>query len=229
METVVLSVGGSVINPGSPDIDFLKSFAKLLIKLSAQRRIAVVCGGGKPARDYAHGVRALGASEFTADEAAILLTRANATLLSAALGEAAYPGVMDDFTSAARASTSTTKRILVMGGTIPGITTDTDAALLAEKLGAKKLFNLSNVDALYDRPPNKPGAKRLSTISHAGLVKLANAYDLRKAGMNFVFDIIACKIVARSNVETHFVSGKDLKDVEAAIAGRKHSGTVVRD
>jgi len=228
LETVVLSVGGSIINPGTPDLDFLKTFAKLLVKLSAERRVAVVCGGGKPARDYAKAIRSLGAGEFAADESAILLTRANATLLLAALGDAAYPGVMDDFESAARASTSSSKRIFVMGGTIPGITTDTDAALLAEKLGARKLFNLSNVDALYDRPPNKPGAKRLTSMSHAGLIKLANEYDLRRAGMNFVFDIIACKIVARSKVETHFVDGKNFREVEAAISGKKHAGTVVK-
>jgi glutamate 5-kinase len=48
-----------------------------------------------------------------------------------------------------------------MGGTIPGITTDTDSVLLAEAIGAKRLVNISNVDAVYDSDPKKnPNAKQ---------------------------------------------------------------------
>lgn len=227
MQRMLLSIGGSLINPGKPDVKFLKKLVALIMRMRPKFQFAVLCGGGQPARDYANAVRGFGGNEFVADEAAILMTQANAFLVISALGEHAYPCVMANFTDAAEAAASTDK-VIVMGGTIPGFTTDADAALLAEKIGAKKLVNLSNIDAIYDRPPKKPGAKKFASMTHEQLVRLANEYDMRKAGTNFIFDNVACKIVARSKIETHFVNGRDLKQVEAAITGGKHKGTVVK-
>ena len=42
-----------------------------------------------------------------------------------------------------------------MGGTIPGIITDADAALLAEAINSRRLVNISNVDAIYDSNQKK--------------------------------------------------------------------------
>jgi uridylate kinase len=228
LDRVVLSVGGSLINPGKPDAEYLKSLAKVVKSLARRYQISIVCGGGKPAREYASAVKEFEKNEFVADEAAILLTRANAFLMTAALGEAAYQRVIEDFTKAAEAVSLAGSKIVIMGGTIPGLTTDADAALLAEKIKAKRIVNLSNIDAIYDMPPSRPGAKKLSVMTYAQLLKLANEYDRREAGTHFVFDSIACKIIARSKIETHFIHGKDLKQAQAAISGGKHSGTVVR-
>lgn len=224
---IVLSVGGSMINPGKPDVEFITGLAALIVKLKPKHKFSILCGGGQPARDYASAVRRFGGNEFVADEAAILMTRANAFLVASALGEHAYPRIFTDFGEAAAAE-AVSDKIVVMGGTIPGFTTDADAALLAEKIGAKKLINLSNISAIYSADPKKdPKAKKLATMTHAELVELANKYDLRSAGTNFIFDNIACKIIARSKIETHFVAGKDLKQVEAALNGTAHNGTIV--
>lgn len=222
---VVLSVGGSLLNPGQPDFAFINGLAALLKKLSKKHQIAVVCGGGAPAREQASAVRKLGGSEFLADDAAILCTRLNALLLIAALGEDAYPVVAKSFREAA----AVRKGIVLMGGTIPGITTDTDAALLAEFIGARRIVNLSNVDGVYTADPKKDRtAKKLSRMSFSQLVQLASQHDERMAGTRFIFDVIACKLIARSKIETHFVHGKNLSEVERAVEGRSHSGTVVR-
>ena len=226
---IVLSVGGSLINPGKPDLAFMKRLSSLVAKLGKKHRFAILCGGGQPARDYANAVRGMNGGEFSADETAILLTRANASLLLSALGESAIQRVFTDFGEAGEAFASSGK-IVVMGGTIPGITTDADSALLAEKIGAKRLVNISNVSAIYSADPKKdPSAKKLSVMRHSELMELANRSDLRKAGTNFVFDSLACKLIARSGIDTHFVGGKDLRQVEAAIGGARHGGTVVRN
>ncbi|MEM3030547.1 MAG: UMP kinase [Candidatus Micrarchaeia archaeon] len=224
---VVLSIGGSLINPGEPDVVFLQNMARLLRRVSKRHPVAIVAGGGVVARQYAEAMRKVGGSEFEADEAAILSTRQNAMLLIAALNGAAYPKVPLDFDEASRASLS--HRIVIMGGTIPGITTDTDAALLAEKLHASRLVNLSNIDAIYSGDPKRDKrARRFTQLSYDKLIELASAADKRRAGTNFVFDLLACKIIARSGIETHFVHGRDLESVERAIDGLKHKGTVVR-
>jgi uridylate kinase len=223
---VVLSLGGGTINPeGVPDVDLVKKFAKLL--LQSPHDFGIVTGGGRVARVYAQAARELGANEFEADEVALITTKQNAKLLITALGEKCYPKVIVDFDEAAQASYD--KKIIVMGGTIPGITTDTDAVLLAEKLHAVRLVNVSNVDAIYDSNPKKnPNAKKFAKMTFEQLMKLANESDTRVAGTNFVFDLLACKLAARSKLELHFVSGKKLDDLKNAIEGKPHSGTVVK-
>ncbi|MEM4359200.1 MAG: UMP kinase [Candidatus Bilamarchaeaceae archaeon] len=222
--TVVLSVGGSCVNPdGKPDVGFIKALCAVIRK--SGERFGVLVGGGKTARDYAEATRTLGGSEFDADEIAIMSTRQNAMLFLQGLKDIAYPAVLTDFTNAKKAFTSA--RIVVMGGTIPGITTDTDAVLLAESIGAKRLVNISSISGIYESDPRKnPNAKKFSALGYEQLVALAMEADKRKAGTNFVFDVLACKLIARSKIETHFV-GKDVLEIERAINGKKHNGTIV--
>lgn len=226
-EWVVLSLGGGVINPdGTPDSDFIKKFSKLIRE--SKCNFGIVTGGGRTARVYAQTARELGANEFEADEIAIISTRQNAALIATALRGIAYPKVITEFDEARNAAMD--HRVVVMGGTIPGITTDTDAALLAETLHAPRLVNMSNVDAIYDsNPKSNPNAKKYSKLYYTDLISLACKSDTRKAGENFVFDLLACKIIARSGIEAHFVNGRNLDDVKKAIEGKAHSGTVITE
>ena len=223
---VVLSVGGSSINgKGEPDLGFLKSFAKAIKK--TKHRIGILTGGGSIARVYANAARKLGAGEYEADSMAITSTKQNAQLVIAALhaeGVDVHKAVLQDFEEAK----SVSSRVFVMGGTIPGITTDTDAVLLAEAMGGKRLVNVSNVEGIYDADPRKnPKAKKYGTMSYDQLLSLAMSNDKRKAGTHFVFDLLACKLIARSKIETHFV-GNDIREIENAIEGKKHKGTIVK-
>ncbi len=172
-------------------------------------------------------VKQLGGNDFYADKLAIDGTRLNALFLISALGKSAYPKVITDLDDAFHAIEE--HLIPVGGGLIEGFTTDTVSVLTAERLKASKVINVSNIDAVYDADPKiHPKAKRFTTMTHKQLIDLANASDTRTARTNFVFDLIACKLAARSNIEVHFVGGRDLEQVENAIAGKTHKGTVVR-
>ncbi len=225
---VVLSVGGSSIIPdGKPDINYLKALSAIIKK--SKHSFGILCGGGPVARTYANAARELGAGEYEADSIAISSTRQNAQLVVAALksaGVGVHERVLADFERAKEPAKE--NKAVVMGGTIPGITTDTDAVLLAEAIGAKRLVNISNVDAIYETDPKKnPGAKKFEKMTYDELISLALSSDKRMAGTNFIFDMLACKLIARSKIETHFVSFRNLRDVEGAIEGKKHSGTLV--
>ncbi|MEW6035607.1 MAG: UMP kinase [Candidatus Micrarchaeota archaeon] len=225
---VVLSIGGSSIIPdGKPDLAFLRAISALIKK--SRNSFGILCGGGTVARLYANAARELGAGEYEADSIAIRSTRQNAHLFLTALrgaGIDVYERVVEDFELAKEPSREC--KAVVMGGTIPGITTDTDSVLLAEAIGARRLVNVSNVDAIYDSDPRKnPAAKRFQRMSYDELIALASSSDKRMAGTNFVFDLLACKLIARSKIETHFVSFRKMDDLEAAVEGKKHSGTVV--
>ncbi|MGC8923676.1 MAG: UMP kinase [Candidatus Micrarchaeia archaeon] len=224
---ITLSIGGSLIVPGEPDVEYIKKMGNLLMKHSVKFKFAIVTGGGAAARVYARAMKNIINNEFLADQAAIMSTWQNAYLILAALHGKAYKTLPKTFDEAAQALE--TNDFVVMGGTMPGITTDTDAVLLAERVGSKRIVNISNVDAIYTGDPRKDSnAKKIDRMHVDELVSMASVADRRKAGENFIFDILACKLLARSGIEAHFVSGRNLMDVENAIIGRKHGGTVVK-
>lgn len=224
---ITLSIGGSLMVPGEPDTEYITDMGRLLLRLSKKYKFAIVTGGGAAARVYARAMRKIVPNEFLADQAAIMSTWQNAYLILAALHGYAYKTLPKTFDEAAQALE--TNDFVVMGGTMPGITTDTDAVLLAERVGSKRLVNISNVDGIYSGDPRKDkSAKKIRIMRAQDLVALASVMDTRRAGENFIFDTLACKLLARSGIEAHFVSGRNLNDVENAIIGKKHNGTIVR-
>lgn len=225
---VVLSLGGSLVNTEQgTDKAYLASIKSIIA--SSKSSFGIVVGGGFEARKTARALREKGATEFECDEAAIAVTWKNAASVIKALGKLAYPKVIKDFANARKLAATGKSKVVVMGGTVPGITTDTDSVLLAEALKAQKLINISNTDGIYDsNPKDNPAAKKFASMTYDQLIELAIKSDKRTAGTNFVFDMLACKLIARSKIETHFVSGKNLDDLKAAIENRSHNGTVVR-
>lgn len=228
---IVISLGGSMLfdESGKFDLDYIRRFSELLLKLKAQgTKFVVAVGGGKICRDYCEAVRELKGSEFLADRIGLMATRTNALLLISVLGEEAYQKVITDLDDALD--------VLAMGlipvgaGIIEGVTTDTASALLAELVNAKALVNVSNIEAIYSEDPKKNlGAKPFTKMNHQQLVELAAAQDKRAAKSRFPFDLMACKLASRSNIPVHFVYGKDLKEVEKALMGKEHKGTIVLD
>ncbi len=227
MQIITLSLGGSLLVPGEPDVEYIKKMAALLKKCSRRYKFAIVTGGGKDARMYAKAMRKIIDNEFLADQAAIMSTWQNAYLVLAALHDIAYKQLPQSYDEAAEALEH--NKVVVMGGVQPGMTTDSDAVLLAERVGSKRLINISNVPGIYDSDPRKnKRAKIIHEMKVDKLIKMAAENDSRKAGENFVFDILASKLLGRSGIEAHFVSGKNLDDLKKAIKGKKHGGTIVR-
>lgn len=225
---IVLSLGGSLVNTEQgTDAAYLSKIRAIVI--ASKSNFGIVVGGGFEARKIARALREKNATEFECDEAAIAVTWKNAASVIKALGKFAYPKVIKDFANARKLAATGKYKVVVMGGTVPGITTDTDSVLLAEALKAQKLVNISNTDGIYDsNPKDNPTAKKFASMTYDQLIELAIKSDKRTAGTNFVFDMLACKLIARSRIETHFVSGKNLDDVKAAIEGMRHNGTVVK-
>ena len=129
MAFVVLKFGGSVITPDNPV--YVKSAAALIHKVSKTQQVGVVVGGGKTAALYVEAGRHLGVNQFRLDDLAIGVTRLNAALLANAVSTAvpAVPHSIEDAVGLLNVGVP----VVVMGGTVPGHTTNTVAALLAEE------------------------------------------------------------------------------------------------
>ncbi|WP_295723107.1 UMP kinase [uncultured Methanobrevibacter sp.] len=203
---IVIAIGGSILLKDLSARRF-KIYGELLKDISSEHKIFVVVGGGIPARNYIKVVRDLGCGEAQSDSIGIEVTRINAQLLLSALGDYAYQRVPKDFKEALEFQEF--GKIVVMGGTEPSHSTDTVSTILAEYVNADLLINLTSVDGMYNKDPNKfDDAELISEISSEDLVRFLEGKD-HKAGTYEFFDRTAAQLLNRSKIPTVIASGKD--------------------
>lgn len=224
MDKVVVSIGGSVLVPGDDDAAYIRRLADMLREVASEAQIAVVVGGGREARRYVDMGRALGGSVRELDELGIGITRVNARLLTVALGDIANTEIPVKADDCARMSEP--GRIAVMGGTEPGHTTDAVSAMIAERMGADRIVNASNVDAVYSADPRAdPDAVRYERMTIAQLKEVV--YQDHDAGKSSVFDPLGVSIAMRERIDILMVNGRDLEELRNAILGKPIKGTFV--
>lgn len=221
METIVLSLGGSIIAPDKIDIEFLKQFRELI--LTTKNRYVIITGGGKVCRDYINAARCITDLEKNADNwIGIMATRLNGELVKAIFGKFAYEKVVCDFSKKIK----TDKKIIIGAGWLPGCSTDLDAVLSAKMFNAGTVINLSNIDYVYDKDPKKfSDAKQIKDISWQEFRKIVG--NKWKAGMNVPFDPIAAKEAAKLKLKVIVMRGTDINNLKDFLEGREFKGTVI--
>jgi len=210
--------------PNEVDEEYVGKACKMLSNVAADNSVGVVVGGGRPARKAIEKARKAGASQAECDYMGILSTRDNARALISAYNGAVNTKVPESLYEATR---TFGEGLLVMGGTEPGHSTDAVAALLADWVGADVFINASNVDAVYDRDPKKHvGAKPLDRVHIDELIKMLDGMG-SGAGEYPLFDLVALKIIKRSNIRTLVVDGRDVDNLFAASLGQDFRGSEV--
>ncbi len=218
-ERVVIKLSGSLF--GDNAADELKKYAHMLLEISSETQPVVVAGGGNVARHYINIARGFGSDEASLDIMGIEVSRLNARLLIAALGDNAYPAVPSDLEQVSQAADG--GKIVVTGGLHPGQSTNATAALIAEKVKAKKFLNATDVDGIYDSDPNKnKGAKLFKDITVKKCFELLGSEN-SAAGTYDLMDIVALKVIERSKIPT-VVLKSDPSTIKNAIAN-KATGT----
>jgi len=222
---VVISVGGSVL---APDLDpgRIEGYAATIERLVDEgASLGVVAGGGGVARRYIETARELGANEVQLDQIGIDVTRINARLLIAALGDGVDPRVPHDHEAAGEAIRR--GDVCVMGGITPGQTTDAVAAALAEFVGADLLVFATGADGVYTADPNTdPDAEQYEQLTPADLVDVVAPMS-RDAGASAPVDLLAAKLIERAGIRTVVLDGTDPERVGQAVLTGEHSGTDV--
>ena len=231
MSTKILSVGGSIVAPEFPDVDFVKRFVEMVrayLAAHAGDRLILVIGGGGPARIYQKAFRdvtatAADAGTDAADWIGIMATRLNAQFVKACFGDLCKEAVVTDPTAAS----AFTGSVLVAAGWKPGFSTDNDAVLLAEKFGADTVVNLSNIEKVYtDDPRKNPDAKPLDTISWSDFRAMVG--DEWVPGKNCPFDPIASKKAQELGLVVICAGGKNIENTRAVLEGGAYIGTTIR-
>jgi uridylate kinase len=225
METVVVSIGGSVLLPRIVETKYINKLAKMLGEASSEANIFAVVGAGWIARFYRDLGLELGCGQVTLDENGIAVTRLNASLLIAALGAKANPKPALTVDEAILMAGS--HDIVVMGGEKPGQTTDSVAAQIAARVGAARVVNATDVDGVYDSDPRKnPKAKRIGAMTFAQFAEMCGGAR-HTPGMHVPFDPSGARLVSRKKIVTIILDGKDLASFKGAIHGSKYRGTTV--
>lgn len=219
---VVVSIGGSVLDPRSPHA--VQGHAAAVETLAAERTVGCVVGGGSVARDYIETARTSGANEMELDALGIAATRLNARLLATAVdGGTVRPP--RDYERAAEAVER--GAVPIMGGVQPGQTTDAVAAALAEFLDADRLVLATSVPGVFDADPGaSPDATRLDRLTPAELVERMAELSV-DAGSSAPVDLLAAKLIERAGLPTVVVDGTDPDRIVAAARGEAVDGTAI--
>ena len=221
---VVLRIGGSVV--ASPiNTELIGKYAELLKTLNKQgHEVAVVVGGGTLAREFISIAKNLGLNEQAQDEIAISISRVFAQLFIKKLGALTRSTI--PLTVDYAAECLGMGKIFVMGGLKPGMTTDSVAALIAERVNADLLVKGTDQDGIYNKDPRKyRGAVKLDNMSFDDLADVF-AESKHKAGIHQVIDTEAVKILRRQHVKLIVVNGFEPDNILAAVNGQ-NVGTVV--
>ena len=218
---LVMKLSGSVFNFKTSSKS-LKEYAQVLLDIQARVQPVVVSGGGIIARHYVNLARSLGADESSLDEMGIEISRLNAKLLSAALGDSVYPVIPTNLEEISIACQS--GKIVVSGGLHPGQSTNATAALICEKIKADRFLNATDVDGIYDSDPNKnPRAKMFKEITVKKCLDLLNT-ESTQAGNYDLMDIVALKVIERSKIPT-WVIKSDPRIIRNLVLKNSKTGT----
>ena len=116
-----------------------------------------------------------------------------------------------------------------MGGTEPAHSTDAVSAILAEYIQADKLINLTSVDGMYTKDPNKfDDAELVPEITATDLLEFLSGKDV-KAGTYEFFDTTADQMIKRSNLETVITNGFEPENLIKAVNGEKVGTRVISE
>jgi len=207
-ETIIISLGGSLVVPNEIDVEFLKSFKLCLEKYFDKKRFFVIVGGGKIARIYQKALLEFGAKPADRDWVGINVTKLNAQILKQVFA-------------------NNSKSIIIGHGTKPGHSTDYVAVLTAKKYKAKTIINLSNIDYVYSKDPNQfSDAKIIKETTWQEFTKIVG--DKWTPGENKPFDPIASKMAQKLGLKVIIVNGHKLDNLDNILNDKEFIGTVIQ-
>jgi uridylate kinase len=220
----VISLGGSLVVPNEINIKFLRLLKNIIEKkIKENKKFIIIVGGGKTARNYQNAAKALTkVSNEDLDWLGIHATRINAHLLLTIFRKYAHFRIIKN----PKEKINFKEKILIAAGWKPGFSTDYDAVLLAKTYNSDTIINLTNVDYVYDKDPNKfKSAKPFEEISWKDYLKLIEQKWI--PGMSAPFDPIASKLAQKFKFKVIILNGRKLKNLENYLANKNFQGTII--
>lgn len=224
---IVISVGGSLLVPnGGIDTDFVKKLNVFVREeVEKGKRFFLVAGGGKLARTYRDaGKTVIGdMSDEDLDWLGIHATRLNAHLLRTVFQDIAHPRILHDYNKRLH---DWKEPVVIASGWKPGWSTDYCMVKVAQIYKAQIMINLSNINWIYDKDPNKyKDAKIIKKLTWEECEELVGSKW--EPGMNTPFDPVATALAKKLNLTAIVANGHDFDNLQKIIEGEEFQGTII--
>ena len=232
MATVVVALGGSLLRP---EIDERHAWLRELIEIIGSRvevgdKVALVVGGGAPARDGIELARPLIADVSHLDRIGIAATRLNAAIVKESLSDGGIcvskkiPETVEEAVLELGEND-----VVVMGGTVPGHTTDAVAIRLAIECEAEKCIVATNVSKVYSNDPRgDPSAESFDSLTLSQLQEIVGPPEHAEAGVSQVVDPVGVSDALKHGLSIDVLDGRKTQIIKSALEGKEFEGTMVR-
>lgn len=223
-KTFILKLGGSIVSPSKDkiNVEYLKKL-KELITTYPEYKFMITVGGGYTCRWYQESLQNNGfEDEMMQHSIGIAACNFNAELVRLVFSEIAHDKVFLGI-----GSIHFEEQVLIGGTWTPGVSSNYDAVEVATLLGSKDLVNLSNIDYIYDKDPNKfTDAKKIESITWQEYRVMFNL-DKHLPGQHIPIDVIAADLASVHKIRFLFTDGHDLENLKNIFDGNKFKGTLI--
>lgn len=220
-DIIVIKLTGKVFE----NIDLITKYINIFNDLIEKYRLVIITGGGKKAREYIDLARKIGVnSNYWLDLIGISVARLNSYLLISKLYPKAYHKPVENLDELHKAIAS--KRLVFMGGLIPGQSTAAVAIEVSEALNVDRIVVASAIDHVYDRDPSKyVNAKKFKEIEASKLKTLLQQKIL--PGEYALIDVKALDLAIRSNITIYITYYAKPENIIRIIENNENPGTII--
>jgi uridylate kinase len=223
-ETIIISMGGSLLVPDAIDTDFLARMKDMLAYfVDDGYQIIIVVGGGKTSRNYQAAAQKFdNTNDEDLDWLGIKTIHLNCELVRRILSDM---DVHDETILDPKKIQGVESSLVVVGAWKPGHSSDTDAVEIAHVLGGNRIINFSNTAFVYDGDPREnPDAQKFTELSWEAYRNIIpNSWS---PGLSAPFDPVASEHCQRLGL-TVAVLGASLENLEAYLRGEDFEGTII--
>jgi uridylate kinase len=223
--TIIFSLGGSLVYPEKINTVYLKKFQKIISAyVTKGNRAVIVVGGGQIARNFNNAAKTLNTqvSSRELDWMGIKATKTNAELIRIMFGVKAYFKILDKPTE----TLENEKSVLVSGGWKPGASSDHVAVHLAKRFEGSFVINLTNIDFVYNKDPRtNKDAKKIIQITWSDFRKIVGSKW--NPGANLPFDPIASQVAQKEGISVIIMNGNKLSNLQNFLTQKPFIGTVI--
>ena len=221
---IVISIGGSVLTK-ELNYDHFSRYANTIKELAKKHDIAVICGGGKPAREFRDIAK--NAGRDVRDFIGIMATHLNASTLASVIGRDAHLIKWKLLKEALKELENMFGRKIVVGGGYDvGTSTDYDAVIFAKTIKADLIVNATNIDGVYSDDPRKnPKARKFDSLSYQEFLNIISKLK-QTPGEYRLFDLKGAVLLKAIKVKLIIVDGSNPHEIIDAVNGY-HNGTTI--
>jgi uridylate kinase len=116
--------------------------------------------------------------------------------------------------------------LIIAAGYRPGCSTDLRAVQMADRVEAKKVVNLSNIDYVYTADPNiDPDAEPIEESNWSDFRKLLP--DDWDPGLSSPFDPVAAREAEAKGMDVACINGEKLTELQQYLDGNEFVGTLI--